>query len=215
MRKIFFLILLSAGLWTAAQSSSDKNFQQKILQIEQAKNGEALAQVVPFFENPANDTSLWQPGYYAVYAALKQAELYHRSGNEQAAKMSIEKAERSYQKILHLAEGNSEIRVLYAYLNILKIRTNMTADLKQTVREAKKYLYLNQYLDAANPRIDLMRAHLNFALKYHQMGKDLTPQFQAAATALRAFKPASSTDPNWGASDAAYYLSLLPKKTSK
>lgn len=213
MKRILLFFLISAGIMVNAQLMSGKEFQSKINAIEQAKNAESIDPLIHFFENPSADTSNWEPAYYASYASLKQAQLYLRNGNSTAASNSIKRAEKNFQSIIHLLPTNSEIRVLNAYLNISKISANTSGNNEMFIKEAKELLYLKKNVDAANPRMQLMRAQLNYVLG--QTGKNLQAQFENAETALKKFKPQSNLDPNWGLTDAAYYKSKLSTKTAK
>ncbi len=213
MKRILLFLLISSGILIGAQSLSDKEFQAKISEIEKAKNAESIGSLITYFEDPAQDVSQWQPAYYATYAGLKQAQIYLRNNNTVAASNSIKSAERNFQSISHLIPANSEIRVLKAYINILKISANGKNE--QLIKEAKQMLYLKQNIDPNNPRMELMRAELSYALGHHLAGKDLNTQFQNAEAALKKFQPKSSIDPNWGLADAAYYKAKLNSKTAK
>ncbi len=215
MKRILLFFLATSSIFIGAQKVSESNFQSKSSEIEKAKTAEALSHLSRSLESPAADITQWQPAYYATYSVLRQAQLHLRNNDISAASESIQRAEQRLENIDHLIPANSEVTVLKAYLNILKISANTDGNTADFVKEAKKYLYLKQYVDHSNPRMELMRAQLNYVLGYHKAGKDLSSQFEKAGAAIKAFKPKNADDPTWGTTDVNYYKSKLNNKTAK
>lgn len=213
MKKIFTLLFIFSLVLVSAQSSWEKTFQAKITEIEHAKTPESFTRLINYFEHPAVENSSWHSYYYAAYTALKQADFTLRNNDTVSAIPIIEKAEKNLEKIAAYSSANSEIRALFAYLNIMKISSGYAVDQELFLKEAKKYLYHRDSVDPYNPRMDLMRAQLNYVLAQKSgTGKNINEQFMNAAARLKKYQAKNPADPNWGLTDAQYYISKTGKQ---
>lgn len=206
MKKLFFtLCLMLLGSLTFAQTALEKSLSPLITQFNNAKSREDFKVVKEKFQSQTSDNSDWHFAYYAALSNLKEAEMLTREKKFSDVDALAAEAAENLASISNLEGSNSEIRVLKAFLYVLKMSVNPSERMATDGRKAHELLYLAQNIDQKNPRFDLIRAQL----EYFNNGKSVKSLFQGALSKLKSTSPKSKIDPNWGLNDAEYYVSIL------
>jgi hypothetical protein len=140
----------------------------------------------------------WQPRYYQAYARLITCFQSKEEGD--VKDKYLDQAEAALAQARKLGGDESELLVLQAYIYQARLGVSpMLRSMKysgmvtETLDQAKK-------LNAANPRIYLVQANnVYYTPAMFGGGADVAkPLYEEAKKRYAAFKPASSTAPNWG-----------------
>ncbi|MBW8362327.1 MAG: hypothetical protein K0M56_09115 [Kaistella sp.] len=179
------------------------------MKLNSAKTAEDLQTAKGKFAAQIDVSPGWHSNYYAALSALKEGEMLLRANKLSGIETLANEAAAFLDPIMKTESKNSEVRLLMAYVHLLKMNANSSA-IESERKKAREILYLSQNNDPNNPRFDLLRTELEYwYLKGKGNDKDLKNLFQNAAKKLRAFSPKAKTDPNWGLKDAEYYISVL------
>jgi len=140
----------------------------------------------------------WLPRYYQAYARLITCFQSKEEGD--VKDKYLDQAEAALAQARKLGGDESELLVLQAYIYQARLGVSpMLRSMKysrmvtETLDQAKK-------LNAANPRIYLVQANnVYYTPAMFGGGADVAkPLYEEARKRYAAFKPASSTAPNWG-----------------
>ena len=122
-----------------------------------------------------------------------------------AADINITKAD-------ELSPMNSEIYILKKMSHRLRMMANPMARFMTEGAQAKQALEMARKLNPGNPRITLLEAEDTYYTPEQFGGsKEKGLQlFQKALEQFKNFKPKTTLDPNWGRTEAEYFLSQKP-----
>lgn len=218
MKKYLLSFALACMSLTAfAQTDYEKIMTEKIGRIETCKTPEDFQVLANDFERiGSKESSQWLPPYYAAFSQIQKGRVMMRNGNMQELDGVASQAE----KYLGLAQSlagadNAEIHLLKKMAFSLRMMVNPAQRFMTDGARASEELNIAEKLDAANPRIALIKAE-DVYFTPEQYGGSKTKgleMFKEALAKFNNYKPRTALDPNWGRSEAEYFISLPVEKT--
>ncbi|GEN69896.1 MULTISPECIES: hypothetical protein [Chryseobacterium] len=218
MKKYLLSFALACMSLTAfAQTDYEKIMTEKIAKIETCKTPEDFQTLANDFERiGSKESSQWLPPYYAAFSQIQKGRVMMRNGNMQELDGVASQAE----KFLGLAQSlagadNAEIHLLKKMANSLRMMVNPAQRFMTDGARASEELNIAEKLDAANPRIALIKAE-DIYFTPEQYGGSKTKGlelFKEALVKYNNYKLKTALDPNWGRSEAEYFISLPVEKT--
>ncbi|MCQ9635028.1 hypothetical protein MP477_08695 [Chryseobacterium sp. WG23] len=217
MKKYFLSFALACMSLTAfAQTDYEKIMTEKIGRIETCKTPEDFQVLANDFERiGSKESSQWLPPYYAAFSQIQKGRVMMRNGNMQELDGVASQAE----KYLGLAQSlagadNAEIHLLKKMAFSLRMMVNPSQRFMTDGARASEELNIAEKLDAANPRVALIKAE-DIYFTPEQYGGSKTKgleMFKEALAKFNNYKPRTALDPNWGRSEAEYFISLPVEK---
>ncbi|CAH0134520.1 hypothetical protein MP478_18465 [Chryseobacterium sp. WG14] len=217
MKKYFLSFALACMSLTAfAQTDYEKIMTEKIGRIETCKTPEDFQVLANDFERiGSKESSQWLPPYYAAFSQIQKGRVMMRNGNMQELDGVASQAE----KYLGLAQSlagadNAEIHLLKKMAFSLRMMVNPAQRFMTDGARASEELNIAEKLDAANPRVALIKAE-DIYFTPEQYGGSKTKgleMFKEALAKFNNYKPRTALDPNWGRSEAEYFISLPVEK---
>ncbi|MBL3549993.1 hypothetical protein [Chryseobacterium sp. KMC2] len=218
MKKYLLSFALACMSLTAfAQTDYEKIMTEKIAKIETCKTPEDFQTLANDFERiGSKESSQWLPPYYAAFSQIQKGRVMMRNGNMQELDGVASQAE----KFLGLAQSlagadNAEIHLLKKMAYSLRMMVNPAQRFMTDGARASEELNIAEKLDAANPRIALIKAE-DIYFTPEQYGGSKTKGlelFKEALVKYNNYKLKTALDPNWGRSEAEYFISLPVEKT--
>jgi len=218
MKKYLLSFALACMSLTAfAQTDYEKIMTEKIAKIETCKTPEDFQTLANDFERiGSKESSQWLPPYYAAFSQIQKGRVMMRNGNMQELDGVASQAE----KFLGLAQSlagadNADIHLLKKMANSLRMMVNPAQRFMTDGARASEELNIAEKLDAANPRIALIKAE-DIYFTPEQYGGSKTKGlelFKEALVKYNNYKLKTALDPNWGRSEAEYFISLPVEKT--
>ncbi|MGI9653441.1 hypothetical protein [Chryseobacterium sp. RLHN22] len=216
MKKLILSFALSMLSLTAfAQSQYEKIMTEKITKIETCKTTEDFNALSNDLQRIADkEKGKWQPSYYAAFSQIQKGRILMREN-----KMSeLEAVADQAQKFVDLAEeadkNNSEIYLLQKMIYSLKMMVNPMERYMTFGAKAEETLKKAEQLNPQNPRVTLIKAE-DVYFTPEQFGgskKKGLELFKESLEKFNSFKPKTALDPNWGKSEAEYFIGLEAKK---
>ena len=209
--------LVCMSLTAFAQTNYEKIMTEKIAKIETCKTPEDFQTLANDFERiGSKESSQWLPPYYAAFSQIQKGRVMMRNGNMQELDGVASQAE----KFLGLAQSlagadNAEIHLLKKMAYSLRMMVNPAQRFMTDGARASEELNIAEKLDAANPRIALIKAE-DIYFTPEQYGGSKTKGlelFKEALVKYNNYKLKTALDPNWGRSEAEYFISLPVEKT--
>ncbi|AZB09382.1 hypothetical protein EG344_11395 [Chryseobacterium sp. G0162] len=213
MKKYLLSFALAFMSLTAfAQTDYEKIMTEKIAKIETCKTAEDFQTLANDFQRiGSKESSQWLPQYYAAFASIQKGRIMMRGGQVQDLDGVAAQAEKYLGMAQNLAGAdNAEIHLLRKMAYSMRMMVNPQQRYMTDGARAGEELNIAEKLDPGNPRIALIKAEDTYFTP-EQYGGSKTKgieQFKAALAKFNAYKPKTSLDPNWGKSEAEYFLSL-------
>ncbi|UKB83988.1 hypothetical protein LF887_23820 [Chryseobacterium sp. MEBOG06] len=218
MKKYLLSFALAFMSLTAfAQTDYEKIMTEKIAKIETCKTPEEFQTLANDFQRiGSKESSQWLPQYYAAFSQIQKGRLMMRTGNTQDLDGVAAQAEKYLGMAQNLAGAdNAEVHLLRKMAYSLRMMVNPQQRYMTDGARATEELNIAQKLDAANPRIALIKAE-DIYFTPEQFGGSKTKgveMFKDALAKFNAYKPRTALDPNWGKGEAEYFISLPEEKT--
>jgi len=215
MRKyVLSLALGFMGLLSYAQTNYEKAMTEKISKLEATRSPEELQALANDFQRIADkEKDKWQPSYYTALAYIQKGRSQMQSGNNQALEEMADQAQKFVDAAEAMEKNNSEIHLLQKMIYSLKMMVNPMERFRTFGGKAEEELKKAEQLDPANPRVTLIKAE-DVYYTPEQFGGSKTKGMELFKTAMEkfsTFKPKSALDPNWGKTEAQYFLSGAAK----
>lgn len=217
MKKYLLSFALAFMSLTAlAQTAYEKAMTEKIAKLETCKSSEDFQVLANDFERIGKkETSQWLPSYYAAFAYIQKGRVHMRE--EKMIELDIIAGQAD--KFLDTAENagqkdNAEIHLLRKMVYSLRMMVNPQQRFMTDGTKAGEELAVAEKLNPANPRIALIKAE-DMYFTTEQYGGNKTKGielFKLALEKFNSYKPKSALDPNWGKSEAQYFISQGAKK---
>ncbi|MFC7348601.1 hypothetical protein ACFQO9_17935 [Chryseobacterium zhengzhouense] len=216
MKKLILSFALSMLSLTAfAQSQYEKIMTEKIAKIETCKTTEDFNALSNDFQRIADkEKGKWQPSYYAAFSQIQKGRILMRENKVTELDAVADQA----QKFVDLAEeadkNNSEIYLLQKMIYSLKMMVNPMERYMTFGAKAEETLKKAEQLNPQNPRVTLIKAE-DVYFTPEQFGgskKKGLELFKESLEKFNSFKPKTALDPNWGKSEAEYFIGLEAKK---
>lgn len=215
MKKLILTTLLLLLSYTVyAQSAYEKAMTDKIAKIDQAKtNDELVALSNDFARIGDKEKTQWLPYYYAALSTIQGGRLLMRENKQSALDTPADAAIGYIAKAEALNPDNAELSILSKMAHSLKMMVDPMSRYMSEGQTAAQALDKAIKLDPNNPRIALIQAE-DLYFTPPQFGGDKKKgleTFQKAKDLYKTYKLKSKLDPNWGESEADYFLSQPAK----
>lgn len=216
MKKYILTAALSCvSLITFAQAGYEKIMTEKIAKIETCKTVEDFQTLANDFQRIGDkEKGKWLPNYYTAFSYIQKGRVLMRDGKMDSLDEVADQAQKYVDAAESTEKNNSEIHLLQKMIFSLKMMVNPQQRYMTYGMQAAEELKKAENFDASNPRVALIKAE-DVYFTPEQYGGSKTKGlelFKAALEKFNAFKPKTSLDPNWGKSEAEYFLSMGDKK---
>ncbi|WP_262150290.1 hypothetical protein [Chryseobacterium foetidum] len=211
MKKLILSFALSLiSLTTFAQTTYEKVMADKIAKIETSKTPDELHALSNDFVRIAEkEKGKWLPNYYAAFAQIQKGRTLMREGKMDQLDAVADTAQKYVDLAMAADANNSEIYLLQKMIYSLKMVVNPMERYMTFGMKADETLKKAESLNPQNPRVTLIKAE-DMYFTPAQYGGSQTKGIELFKTALEkynSFKPKTSLDPNWGKSEAEYFIS--------
>jgi len=207
----FTLVLIS--LLSFAQTSYEKVMKEKITKIETVQSAEEFQTLANDFQRIADkEKGKWQPAYYTAYSYIQKGRVLMREGKTQGLDEIADQAQK-YVDNAQSIEKNAEIQLLQKMIYSLKMMVNPMERFMTYGTKATEELKSAEELDPNNPRIILIKAEdIYFTPEQYGGSKEKgIALFKQSLEKFNSYQPKTDLDPNWGKSEAEYFISQTPK----
>jgi len=216
MKKYLLSFALAFMSLTAfAQSDYEKAMKENIAKIETSKTAEEFTTVANNFHRIAGkDENNWLPFYYAGLANIQKGRALMREGKMQDLDFIAGQAQKYIDAASHVAPtDNAEIHLLNKMAASLRMMVNPQQRYMTDGAKAAEEMKKAEKLDPNNPRVALIKAEDTYFTP-EQYGGSKTKgmeQFKDALTKFNTYAPKSALEPNWGKSEAEYFVNGAKK----
>ena len=211
MKKLILTFSLSLLGFTAfAQTAYENAMTEKITKVEGQKSAEEFTALANDFDRiGTKEKSQWLPYYYAGFATIQKGRSMMQSGKTAELDPVVAEAEKYIAKAEELSPNNAELYILKKMASGLKMMVDPMTRYMTEAPVAQKALAKAQELDPNNPRITVLQAEVLYFTPEQFGGSKVkgAELFKKALEQFETYKPKTALDPNWGKSEAEYFLS--------
>ena len=211
MKKLVLgLLMLSISFTAFAQTAYEKAMAEKVAKIEEQKSPEEFSALANDFDRiGTKEKSQWLPYYYAGFATIQKGRSMMQSGKTGELDPVVAEAEKYIAKAEELSPNNAELYILKKMASGLKMMVDPMTRYMSEAPVAQKALAKAQELDPNNPRITVLKAEDLYFTPEQFGGSKVkgTELFKKALEQFATYKSKTALDPNWGKSEAEYFLS--------
>lgn len=216
MKKYIVSAALSCvSVITFAQASYEKIMTEKIAKIETCKSAEDFQNLANDFQRIGDkEKGKWLPNYYTAFSYIQKGRVLMREEKMESLDMVADQAQKYVDAAESTEKNNSEIHLLQKMIFSLKMMVNPQQRYMTYGMQAANELKKAEDFDPANPRVALIKAE-DVYFTPEQYGGSKTKGlelFKVSLEKFSAYKPKTALDPNWGKSEAEYFLSMGDKK---
>ncbi|WP_300673421.1 hypothetical protein [Soonwooa sp.] len=212
------LILIAAfifiGTKSFAQSAYEKAMADKVSKVETTMNVDDFTALAnDFLRIGTKENTQWLPYYYAAFSNIQKGRLLMRSNKVSDLDAIAAEADKYIAKADELSPNNAEIYILKKMSASLKMMVDPMTRYMTYGQEAQQDLAKAKQLDPNNPRISVLEAEDTYFTP-EQFGGSKTKGielFKQAVAQFGTYKIKTPLDPNWGKSEAEYFLSQSNK----
>ncbi|MDF2933722.1 MAG: hypothetical protein K0R36_3053 [Chryseobacterium sp.] len=207
----FTLVLFS--LLSFAQSTYEKVMKEKIGKIETCKTTEDFQVLANDFQRIADkEKGKWQPNYYAAFSYIQKGRILMRENKVQGLDEVADQAQK-YLDDAQNVDKNAETQLLQKMIYSLKMMVNPMERYMTYGTKATEQFNSAEKLDPNNPRIALIKAEdVYFTPEQYGGSKEKGIElFKQALEKFNSYKTKTDLDPNWGKSEAEYFINQAPK----
>ena len=212
-RLILSLTLFLIGFLAFSQTTYEKTMTEKIAKIATCKTAEDFTTLANDFSGIGEkEKTKWLPYYYATLATIQKGRTQMHAGKMDDLDAIASEAEKFLAKSEDLNPDNAENYILEKMIHTLKLMVNPPQRFMTEAALSAEALSKAEKLDAENPRISLMKAE-DVYYTPEQFGGSKTKAleiFQKSIEQFKIYKPKTTLDPNWGQSEAEYFLQNKP-----
>jgi hypothetical protein len=206
-----FLMILCAGI----QAQSDKYIsamREKVAMMEQTNSFEGWQQLANGFERIAEaEKKQWHPYYYASLCRVMSGYMLgngRMGGFADKSDPEADKAEELLAKAVAIHGEDSETWCIRKMIATLRMSADPMNRFQTLGPKAVEALEMAKKLDPSNPRIYLLEGQDRFFTPEQFGGNKAEAKklFEECLLKFDAFRPATAIDPQWGRSQANYFL---------
>jgi len=212
-RLILSFTLMLVSIFAFSQTAFEKAMTEKISKISASKTAEDFTALSNDFARIGDkEKTQWLPYYYAAYTIILKGRTQMRDGKMDVLDTTAEEAEKYLTKSEELNPENAENYILEKMIHGLKLMVNPQQRFMTEGSLAAEALSKAEKLDSENPRITLMKAE-DVYYTPEQFGGSKTKGlelFQKSLNQFKVYKPKSDLEPNWGQSEAEYFVQNKP-----
>lgn len=213
MKNLILGIFLMIGVKAFSQTSYEKAMTEKIAIVEQHKTPDEFTALANDFKRIGDkEKTQWLPYYYAAFATIQKGRTLMREGKTEELDLTAAEAQKYLNLAMELNKDNAENLILQKMIHSLKMMVNPQQRFMSEGMLAAEALSKAEKIDAQNPRITLMRAEDTYYTP-EQFGGSKSKGlelFQKALDQYTVYQPKTKLDPNWGKSEAEYFLAKNP-----
>ena len=210
---LFALMLMFISFSAWAQTAFEKAMSDKITKMEQGKTPEDFTAVSnDFIRIGDKEKTQWLPYYYAALAHIQKGRLLMQQGKMTELDEIATAAQKPLDKALELNPESAENWILTKMIHSLKMMVNPMERFDSEGKLAAEALAKAEKLDPENPRISLLKAE-DIYFTPEQFGGSKAKGielFNKALSQYGTYQPKSALDPNWGKSEAQYFVINKP-----
>jgi len=216
MKKYIVSAALSCvSVITFAQANYEKIMTEKIAKIETCKSAEDFQNLANDFQRIGDkEKGKWLPNYYTAFSYIQKGRVLMRESKMESLDEVADQAQKYVDAAESTEKNNSEIHLLQKMVFSLKMMVNPQQRYMTYGMQAAEELKKAENFDASNPRVALIKAE-DVYFTPEQYGGSKTKGlelFKVSLEKFNAYKPKTALDPNWGKSEAEYFLSMGDKK---
>lgn len=213
MKNLILGIFLMIGVKAFSQTAYEKAMTEKIAIVEQHKTADEFTGLANDFKRIGDkEKTQWLPYYYAAFATIQKGRLAMREGKKEELDPIAGEAQKYLDLAMELNKDSAENLILQKMIHSLKMMVNPQQRFMSEGMLAAEALSKAEKIDAQNPRITLMRAEDTYYTP-EQFGGSKSKGlelFQKALDQYTVYQPKTKLDPNWGKSEAEYFLANKP-----
>lgn len=210
MKKLLLSLALSlVSLSTFAQTTYEKAMSDKIAKIETSKTADEFhALSNDFIRIAEKEKGKWLPNYYAALAQIQKGRTLMREGKMDQLDAAADAAQKYVDLAMAADANNSEIYLLQKMIYSLKMVVNPMERYTTFGMKADEQLKKAESLNPENPRVALIKAEDTYFTPAQYGGSQTKgiELFKVALEKYSSFKPKTALDPNWGKSEAEYFV---------
>ncbi|MBW8522084.1 hypothetical protein K0U91_06320 [Chryseobacterium chendengshani] len=212
MKKIFLsFALVCVSLLSFAQANYEKIMTEKISKVEAAKTPQDFQALANDFQRIAEkEQKKWQPNYYTALSYIQKGRALMQEGKLQELDAIADQAQKYIEAAASIEKENSEIHLLQKMAYSLKMMVNPQERYMTFGMKAQEEMTIAEKLNPNNPRVTLIKAEDTYFTP-EQYGGSKTKgmeQFKKALEQFNSFQPKTALDPNWGKSEAEYFIGM-------
>lgn len=210
-KNLFSFALVCMSLFSFAQAGYEKVMSEKIAKIEVCKTPEEFQTLANDFQRIADkEEDKWQPSYYTAFSYIQKGRVLMREGKMQELDDVSDQAQKYIDMAESVEKGNSEIHLLQKMVYSLKMMVNPQGRYMTFGTKAQEELAIAEKLNPENPRVALIKAEDTYFTpeQYGGSKEKGMEQFKMALEKFNTYKPKTALDPNWGKSEAKYFIGM-------
>jgi len=217
-KSIVAIVMLTCSLGAIAQSEKfQKAMEQNIVGFDTVRSNDGWKDLGNSFQRIADaEKTQWLPYYYAALTHVMIG--YNIAGASGGMGGFADKtdpeadlAEQLLNKAQEIGKENSEIYCVRKMIASLRLMADPMNRYQTALPAATEALEKAKSLNPENPRVYLLEAQDKFYTpeQYGGSKTEAKTLFETAMKKYDAFKPESTIHPQWGKSQAQYFLSQL------
>jgi hypothetical protein len=217
-KSIVAIVMLTCSLGAIAQSEKfQKAMEQNIAGFDTVRSNDGWKDLGNSFQRIADaEKTQWLPYYYAALTHVMIG--YNIAGASGGMGGFADKtdpeadlAEQLLNKAQEIGKENSEIYCVRKMIASLRLMADPMNRYQTALPAATEALEKAKSLNPENPRVYLLEAQDKFYTpeQYGGSKTEAKTLFETAMKKYEAFKPESAIHPQWGKSQAQYFLSQL------
>ena len=219
MKKLFLFIAVCSiiNLASAQSEKYQKTMEQYTIAVDTIRSMDGWKELGNSFQRIADaEKTQWLPYYYA---ALTHVMIGYNiagasggmGGFADKTDPEADQAEQLLNKAQELGKENSEIYCVRKMIASLRLMADPMNRYQTALPAATEALEKAKTLNPENPRVYLLEAQDKFYTpeQYGGSKTEAKTLFEESMKRFESFKPESSIHPQWGKSQAAYFLSQL------
>lgn len=213
MKKLIFILAIGLAGLASAQSKYEKAMTPNIAKIENHLTLNEFDELANSFTRIGDaEKKEWLPYYYAAFSKIQKGRLLMREQKVKELDAVADDAQVSLDRAKEIAGEEAELYILQKMIHGLRLMVNPMERYMSEGSRAAEALANAEKLDPENPRIMLLKAEdLYFTPEQFGGSKDRgLALFQEALTKYEVYKTKSAVFPNWGKSEAEYFLKQKP-----
>lgn len=159
---LLILCLFVAGSWANAQTYTEKDFQQSVLQINTAKTTSDYDHLFQKFSEltSTKTTERWQAYYYAAVSMYLKTEVQLNQTTREDLSASNSLAEKFVNAALTAQPDNAEINTLVGLIFFQKTQINAASDTKKYLDVISKSITKAEATAPNSPRLAILKARI-------------------------------------------------------
>lgn len=208
----FALVLMSVTAF--AQAAYEKTMSEKVAKIAACKTPEDFTALANDFARiGTKETKQWLPNYYAALATIQKGRILMKNGKAADLDPVADEAQKYLDAANLLSKDNAETLILSKMIHSMRMMVNPQQRYMTEGSLATEALAAAEKLDPTNPRITLLKAEDTYFTPEQFGGSEEKglELFKQSLLQFKSYEPKSAIAPNWGQSEAEYFLSAQNK----